>query len=185
MRLVFPFIAGLIISSAAQAQVNIVTVGDSNIRGKGVPESQAYPAQLEQALRARGHNVVIRNEGINGDTTDGVLRRLESAVPSGTHIAIVSVGVNDVLLHGRTPQQAGAGVQAIVQRLKRRGVEVYVIDKMQLGIFRRNDLHVEAAWGVPGTTNWHLNANGYAVVVGRTLPAIEQLVLKAEKRRSR
>ncbi len=43
-------------TATALAEVRIVALGDSGIRGKGVPESQAYPAQLEAALRARGHH---------------------------------------------------------------------------------------------------------------------------------
>jgi acyl-CoA thioesterase-1 len=35
-------------------------------------------------LRAKGINVEVVNAGINGDTTEGMLDRLDSAVPSGT-----------------------------------------------------------------------------------------------------
>jgi len=40
-------------TATAFAEIRIVALGDSGIRGKGVPESQAYPAQLEAALRAK------------------------------------------------------------------------------------------------------------------------------------
>jgi acyl-CoA thioesterase I len=76
-------VTALLSTATALAQVRIVAVGDSEIRGYGVPESQAYPAQLEAALRARGHQVTATNQGVNGDTTRGVLARLDSAVPPG------------------------------------------------------------------------------------------------------
>jgi hypothetical protein len=38
-------------TAASRAEVRIVAVQDSQIRGYGVAESQAYPAQLEAALR--------------------------------------------------------------------------------------------------------------------------------------
>ena len=70
-------------TATAFAEVRIVALGDSGIRGKGVPENQAYPAQLEAALRSRGYQVTVTNQGINGDTTAGVLARLDGAVAPG------------------------------------------------------------------------------------------------------
>jgi acyl-CoA thioesterase I len=90
-------IMALFWTAAAFAEVHIVALGDSGIRGKGVPESQAYPAQLEAALRARGHQVTVTNQGVNGDTTTGVLVRLDSAMPPGTNIVILKIGINDLV----------------------------------------------------------------------------------------
>jgi acyl-CoA thioesterase I len=81
-------VTALFSTAPALAEVRIVALGDSGIRGKGVPENQAYPAQLEVALRARGHQVTVTNQGVNGDTTTGVLARLDSAVPPGTNIVV-------------------------------------------------------------------------------------------------
>jgi hypothetical protein len=160
--------------------VNIVALGDSGIRGKGVSESEAFPAQLEAALRARGHNVSVSNAGINGDTTDGVLARLDASVPEGTDIVVLAVGVNDIVLHGQTKDYVDANKQSIVRRLKERGIQVFVLTKMQDGIYDRTDLHVEAA-PTPGKTEWHLNAAGYAIVVQRTIGPIEAIVRKVER----
>jgi hypothetical protein len=99
----------------------------------------------------------------------------------GTNIVVLSVGNNDRVLHHVPEGTIAANMQAIVQRLRAKGAEVYVIEKMQQGIVDRGDLHVEQVHN-PNNTEWHLNASGYAIVVGRTLPAIEALVQKAEKR---
>jgi hypothetical protein len=45
-------VTALFSTATAFADVRIVAVGASSIRGYGVPGSQAYPAQLEAALRA-------------------------------------------------------------------------------------------------------------------------------------
>src|SRR5258708_39655346 len=90
-------VTALFSTATALAEVRIVALGDSGIRGKGVPESQAYPAQLEAALRARGHQVTVTNQGVNGDTTSGSLARLDSAVPPGTNIVILKIGINDLV----------------------------------------------------------------------------------------
>ena len=169
-------------TATAFAEVRIVALGDSGIRGKGVPESQAYPAQLEAALRARGHQVTVTNQGVNGDTTAGVLARLDSAVPPDTNIVIVKIGINDLVNRHVSADTIAANKRTIVDRLHAKGAEVYVLENMQQGIVDRGDLHVESS-RVPNSTNWHLTPAGYAIVVRRTLPAIEALVRKVEKRR--
>jgi acyl-CoA thioesterase I len=174
--------AALFSTATALADVRIVALGASSIRGYGVPQSQAYPAQMEAALRARGHQVTVTNQGINGDTTRGVLARLDSAVPSGTNIVILQIGGNDVVRDHVSPDAVAANKRAIVERLRGKGTEVYVLENMQQGIVDRADLHVEST-RVPNSTRWHLTAAGYAIVVRRTLPAIEALVRKVEKRR--
>jgi lysophospholipase L1-like esterase len=175
-------VTALFSTATAFAEVRIVALGDSQIRGKGVPESQAYPAQLEAALRARGHQVTVTNQGINGDTTAGVLARLDGAVPPSTEIVILNVGVNDVKNHNVSPDVMIANKRTIVGRLRAKGAEVYVVEHFQQGIIDRADLHVESSRIPSWSTRWHLTPAGYAIVVRRTLPAIEALVRKVEKR---
>ena len=73
----------------------VVALGASNTYGKGVSRGEDYPAQLEALLRARGLNVDIINAGINGDTTAGMLARLDNDVPDGTRVVILQPGGND------------------------------------------------------------------------------------------
>ena len=152
--------------------------------------SDAYPAQLEKALRAKGLDVSVTNAGKNGDTSAGVLARLDSSVPAGTDVAIVSVGVNDVVLAGLSPETGRANVGEIAQRLRSRGMEVIVLPtgkKFQGSIADDPKYHVEGAGGgsgpVRGTTNWHLTPAGYAIVVARTLPEVMAAVARAQKKK--
>ncbi len=80
-----------------------------------------------------------------------------------------------------SPAYAEAQAQSIMAGLRGKGVAVYRVARMQQGLVDRNDLHVEQ---VHDTSNmiWYLNAEGYAIVVQRTLPAIEALVRGAEKK---
>jgi acyl-CoA thioesterase-1 len=84
----------LLFLSAAQA-ATVVALGASNTFGKGVSRGQAYPAQLEALLRAKGLNARVVNAGINGDTTGGMLARLDRVVPKGTSVVILQPGGND------------------------------------------------------------------------------------------
>jgi acyl-CoA thioesterase-1 len=85
---------GLLFAGAAQA-ATVVALGASNTFGKGVARAQAYPAQLEALLRAKGLNARVINAGINGDTTGAMLARLERVVPKGTSVVILQPGGND------------------------------------------------------------------------------------------
>jgi len=86
--------SALAVAGAAHA-ATVVALGASNTFGKGVARNQAYPAQLEALLRARGLNVRVVNAGINGDTTGGMLARLDHVVPKGTSVVILQPGGND------------------------------------------------------------------------------------------
>ena len=68
----------------APAEAQIVALGASNTRGMGVALDASYPAQLEAMLRSKGYRGRVVNAGISGDTTAGMLARLDSAVPPDT-----------------------------------------------------------------------------------------------------
>lgn len=111
---------GLLFGGTAQA-ATVVALGASNTFGKGVPPGAAYPAQLGAILRARGLDVNVINAGINGDTTGGMLARLDSVVPRGTSVVILQPGGND--------RRKGAPDQtaAIQARLRAMGVKVVLL----------------------------------------------------------
>jgi len=104
----------------------VVALGASNTAGKGVSQSEAYPAQLEGMLRARGLDVNVVNAGISGDTTGGMLARLDSAVPKGTRVVILQPGGNDM----RKGQSNMTG--EIQSRLRAMGVKVVMCPNAML-----------------------------------------------------
>jgi acyl-CoA thioesterase-1 len=87
--------ASVSIGSISANASTVVALGASNTYGKGVARSEAYPAQLQMILRARGSSVRVVNAGINGDTTEHMLQRLDGAVPNGTSAVILQPGGND------------------------------------------------------------------------------------------
>jgi acyl-CoA thioesterase I len=151
-------------SNAAQAQ--IVALGASNTAGKGVGSEQAFPAQLEALLRAKGYGVHVVNAGVNGDTTAGMLARLDSTVPDGTRLVILDQAPANDLEHGLMGQHA-ANVAAIVGRLRARHIKTIVIPNM----------HV---WGGQHLQpdGLHLTAEGHAAVAARLLPLVAAAIGK-------
>jgi len=114
--LVLLAVIGIFSAVGAAHGATVVALGASNTYGKGVSPGQAYPAQLQALLRARGLNVQVINAGINGDTTAGMLARLDQAVPRGTSVVVFQPGGND--LRQRSPDQSSA----IESRLSAMGI---------------------------------------------------------------
>jgi acyl-CoA thioesterase I len=108
---------------ATERPVKIVAFGDSLMAGYQLAMKDAFPAQLERALKAKGLNVQVANAGVSGDTTSGGLSRLDWSVPDGTDAVMVELGAND-MLRGIDPKVTRAALEQIVSRLKARGIEV-------------------------------------------------------------
>ena len=119
----------LLSAGAAHAAAVIVALGASNTYGRGVGRSEAYPAQLEALLRAKGHNVRVVNAGINGDTTGGMMRRLGS-VPKGTAVVILQPGGNDRRRGSEGDRSENIG--AIESQLQARGIRVVILENGML-----------------------------------------------------
>ena len=167
----------IVSSTALAAPIRIAVTGDSNVAGKGVSSSETYPAQLERALKAKGYDARVLNTGVNGDTTTGLLGRLNSAVPPGTQIAIVWTGINDVRRQGKPVSFVQEMRRKITADLRARGIEVLNL-KRDAGTGLRNNPKFTT-----GDGDMHFNAAGYARVVALTLPQIEGMIRKAGGKR--
>jgi len=180
------FIAGIILllalNAAVQAATHIVAFGDSNTAGYLVARNQAYPAQLQAALHAKGYDVVVENQGRNGDTTAGALERFDHAIGPDTKIALVEFGINDIR-RGVSMATVRSRLGEIIHALRARHIEVLLIGSgpMKLADVARTNNVPYAQWNASAKQyrardGHHLNAQGYAVVVRQMLPAIEMLI---------
>lgn len=125
-------LATVTLSSATFAQtapggdakpIKLAVLGDSLTAGYGLPSSDAFPAKLQKALRAKGVAVDVINAGVSGDTTSAGLARLDWSIPKDADTVIVELGANDAL-RGVDPQIARASLDAILKKLKARNVAV-------------------------------------------------------------
>jgi len=190
---------------AAERPVRIVVLGDSLAAGLGLPADAAFPAKLEQALKAKGLAVEIVNAGVSGDTAAGGLARLDWSVPEGTDAVILELGAND-MLRGIDPKVTRAALAEIVRRLAARRIVVLVagmraapnlgadygrdFEAIYAELAAKNGLllypffldGVAAEPGLNQRDGLHPTAAGVDAIVNRILPAVEALVARARER---
>jgi len=121
------FVSALVAASLALtgfASAQIVALGASNVAGYGVSSTEAWPAQLEGMLRAKGSSAHVANAGISGNTTGQVLARLSSAVPEGTKVVILVIGSFNDVRTGGTTDIASTNLNTIKKQLRDRGIRV-------------------------------------------------------------
>ena len=197
-------------AAGAQAQtktapLRMVVLGDSLVAGYQLKASDAFPAQLERALKAKGHAVEIINAGVSGDTTAAGLERLRWAVPDRTDAVILELGANDAL-RALDPGRAKANLEKIITTLKAGGAEVMLagmIAPRSLGeeyMRTFNGMYPELAQkhglilypffldgvALDGGLNLgdglHPNPKGVAEITKRILPTVEELIARVRAR---
>ena len=183
----------------------MVVLGDSLSAGLGLAGTDAFPARLARALKAKGLAVDIANAGVSGDTMSGGLGRLDWSVPDGTEAVIVQLGANDAL-RGVDPKVTRAALDKILTRLKARNIEVLVAGMLaprNLGndysrsfdaIFSELAQKHDALFypffldGVATLAKLnqrdgiHPNAEGVDTIVKRILPKVEELITRVRKK---
>jgi len=101
---------------------SIVCFGNSITHGFGVEGTQSFPALLGRLLNSR-----VINAGMDGDTTDGGLARLETDVLRfKPDIVTVEFGANDYLM-GIAEDEAGRNIELMLGRIQDSGARAIVL----------------------------------------------------------
>ena len=181
--------------------VTILAFGDSLVAGFGLASHEGFSVRLEAALKAKGIAARVVNAGLSGDTTAGGLERLDWALEPKPDFAIVELGANDGL-RGLDPAQTRANLDAILMKLKAKGVSVLFVGMYappnmgpdygkgfntlypalaaKHGVlfypFFLDGVAADAALNQPDGI--HPNAKGVEVIVERILPHVLKLIDK-------
>ena len=174
---------------ATAEPIRIVAFGTSATYGRYLERGQDYPSKLEATLKAKGYDVRVKNAGKIGDFAVNALGRVYSAVPNGTHIAILEFGFNEIKLKQQDPASVRAAIGKIVDRVRPRATQVLLVDYMQLDLSSVARAHgaqpipwsglgirPDPRYVVPNDPLNHLNPAGYDIVVARMLPTVEAAV---------
>jgi acyl-CoA thioesterase-1 len=196
----------LFAASPLQAQtLHILAFGDSLTAGLGLDPAQAFPARLEAALKARGHDIVIANAGVSGDTSSAGAERLDWSLVPEIDGVIVELGANDAL-RGIDPEATEKALDAILAELQKRKLPVLfagMLAPRNLGaeygkkfdaLFPRlaqkygvlfypfflDGVAAEPALNQPD--GLHPNSKGVDMIVSRILPVTEDLLKQASSK---
>lgn len=200
---VFIALAGIFAALPARAEpLRILALGDSLTAGYQLPPEAAFPVQLEAALKARGHDVIVINAGVSGDTTAAGLARLDWSLGEGADAVIVELGANDAL-RGLPTASARANLDKIVASLSDWGIPVllagiaaprnmgdeYVaeFERMYAEIAAEYDaiLYPNFLEGIPISAETvlpdgiHPTQKGVGIIVEGILPKVEELIERA------
>jgi len=112
---------------AAAEPVTVVALGDSLTAGYGLADqSQGFVPVLEAWLKAKGHDVVVQNAGVSGDTTAGGAARIDWTLTDDVDAVIVNLGGND-LLRGLPPGESRANMDKIAGAIAARGLPMLIV----------------------------------------------------------
>lgn len=124
-----------LVGAAVAEPVTVVALGDSLTAGYGLADqSQGLVPVLESWVKARGHDVVVQNAGVSGDTTAGGLARIGWALGPEADALIVTLGGND-LLRGIDPAASKANLEGILKEAVARKLPVLLVAMKAPGNF--------------------------------------------------
>ena len=101
----------------------ILAFGDSLTAGFGVPDTESYPARLQNILIKNGYAHKVVNAGVSGDTTAGGVRRIKWLMKNNPEIVILELGANDGL-RGLSLQEMESNLEKIIIICEESGAKV-------------------------------------------------------------
>ncbi len=116
----------VLLGFVGSAGAQVVAFGASNVSGWNVAAAEAFPAQLQSMLRAKGYTVKVLNAGIYGNTSSQMRSRMDSDIPEGTTLVILDVsgGLYNGSRQGISREQGDADLAAIRARLAQRHIAI-------------------------------------------------------------
>jgi acyl-CoA thioesterase-1 len=91
-----------------------------------VQESQAYPALIQEKIRASHLPFDVINAGLSGETSAGGLSRLDWILQKPIDVLVLALGANDGL-RGLPVEQTEKNLQAIIDKVKAKNPHVKIV----------------------------------------------------------
>jgi len=115
--------AALVALTALSAQAPrkvLVVFGDSLSAGYGLEAGQSFPDDMQRTLDKEGYKWQVKNLGISGDTTEGGVSRIQSAVRLKPSVVLLELGGND-------------GLRGLPLKVTRQNLETMIVAFQQAG----------------------------------------------------
>jgi len=179
----------------------VVCFGDSLTAGYGSDMGETYPDYLQQYLGEAGFQIIVKNEGVSGDTTKDGITRLPHILALNANIVILELGGNDGL-RGLPIQQTQKNLDTILAALTAARIHVVLggitlppnygsdyihgFDTMYPALAKKYHVPLlpfvlNGVYGVPGSMQddgIHATAQGNQQVAKNFLPLVTPLLKK-------
>jgi acyl-CoA thioesterase-1 len=180
----------------------LICYGDSITAGLGLRDGEAYPADLQKLLDARGYAYKVLNQGTSGATTKDALADLPYVLRLHPAIVIVEFGGNDGL-RGLPVDQTRANLDQVLTALEKTHVKILLagitlppdygrdyirsFDEIFRSLAARHHIAVvpmlyKDLINVPDTIQGdgiHPTAKGSAIIAGTVYDALKPLLRKS------
>ncbi|MFZ5988962.1 MAG: GDSL-type esterase/lipase family protein [Bacillota bacterium] len=101
----------------------VVFLGDSITAGYGLDRDLAFPSVIQKYWDENNISLRAVNSGVSGDTTGGVLYRLDSLLTNDVHMVFLEIGANDAF-QKKDIGSIKENLIDIVRRIQEKDIEV-------------------------------------------------------------
>jgi acyl-CoA thioesterase-1 len=105
-------------SAGPEGRRTILFLGTSLTAGLGLDPDSAYPQRIQRKVDAAGLPYQVVNAGVSGETSAGLLRRLDWVLKGPADVVVVETGANDGL-RGLPITATTATIGSVLDRIKR------------------------------------------------------------------
>ena len=128
IKLIFTiiFFLSFSITIAYTKSLNVIVLGDSLVAGYGLLKNDGFVNQLQNKINSNNIKLNLVNGGVSGETSSGLLNRLEWVLEEKFDGVIVSIGANDTL-RGINPELTFQNINNILNYLKKNQIPSMLI----------------------------------------------------------
>ena len=128
IKLIFTiiFFLSFSITIAYAKSLNVIVLGDSLVAGYGLLKNHGFINQLQNKINSNNIKLNLVNGGVSGETSSGLMNRLEWVLEEKFDGVIVSIGANDAL-RGINPKLTFQNINNILNYLKKNQIPTMLI----------------------------------------------------------
>lgn len=113
-------------AAAASARKQILFVGTSLTAGLGLEPDSAYPMLIQRKIDSAGLAFSVVNAGVSGETSSGLLDRLDWLLRGQFAVMVLETGANDGL-RGIAPSVVKSNLEATVAKIKGKRPDAHLL----------------------------------------------------------
>jgi len=128
IKLIFTiiFFLSFSITIAYAKSLKVIVLGDSLVAGYGLLKNDGFINQLQNKINSNNIKLNLVNGGVSGETSSGLMNRLEWVLEEKFDGVIVSIGANDAL-RGINPKLTFQNINNILNYLKKNQIPSMLI----------------------------------------------------------